>query len=242
MWRSTRGNTYYSSSEAILKGLADDGGLFILDEFSKVDFNETWIDLNYFEISKRVLSHCFKDFTQEEIEEVVSKAYSKDNFKEDIIKLKPFEDHAYLELYHGPTLAFKDMALTMLPHLMEVANRKINYAKKLIILTATSGDTGGAALSGFSKSENIETIVLYPNGGVSSFQEKQMLSFANDKAKAFAMDNNFDECQKIVKELFLNNEDSNIVLTSANSINIGRLLSFLCFVYYLLYQLFLCFQ
>ena len=224
MWRSTRGNTYYSSSEAILKGLADDGGLFILDSLSKIDFNSTWLNLNYKEISKNILSHFFADFSLEEIEEVVSKAYSKENFKEDIIRLKPFKDHAYLELYHGPTLAFKDMALTMLPHLMDVSNRKINYAKKLKILTATSGDTGGAALSGFSKSDNIETIVLYPNGGVSPFQEKQMLSFTNNKAHAFAVDRNFDECQKMVKEFFLNNNEKDVVLSSANSINIGRLI------------------
>lgn len=223
MWRSTRGSIHYSSSEAILKGLADDGGLFILDSLLKIDFNDSWINLEYSEIAKKILAHFFVDFTCDEIDEIVSKTYSKENFKEDVIKLKSFDTHCYLELYHGPTLAFKDMALTMLPHLMEIANRKINYAKKLIILTATSGDTGGAALSGFSKSSNIETVVLYPNSGVSPFQEKQMLSFTNSRAKAFAVDNNFDECQKMVKELFLNNKDSNIVLSSANSINIGRL-------------------
>ena len=205
MWRSSRGNTYYSSSEAILKGLASDGGLFLLDNLSKIEFDSSWLQLDYKEISKKILSHFFVDFTDEEIEEIISKAYCKENFKNDIIKLKTFNNHAYLELYHGPTLAFKDMALTMLPHLMEVANRKINYAKKLMILTATSGDTGGAALSGFSKSENIETVVLYPNSGVSPFQERQMLSFTNSNAKAFAIESNFDECQKIVKELFLNN-------------------------------------
>ena len=223
MWRSTRGNTYYSSSEAILKGLSDDGGLFVLDTLPKIDFDSTWIDLDYRKISKKILSHFFADFTTEEIDEVISKAYSKENFKEDIIRLKPFKDYAFLELYHGPTLAFKDMALTMLPHLMDVSNRKINYAKKLKILTATSGDTGGAALSGFSKSQNIETIVLYPNKGVSPFQEKQMLSFTNSKAHAFAVDKNLDECQKMVKEFFLNNKNNDVVLSSANSINIGRL-------------------
>lgn len=223
MWRSTRGNTIYSSSEAILKGLADDGGLFILEKLEKIEFDESWIKLEYKEIAEKILTHFFEDFTKDEITEVVQKAYSKDNFKQDIVKLKSFENHCYLELYHGPTLAFKDMALTMLPHLMDVANRKINYAKKLIILTATSGDTGGAALSGFSKATNIETVVLYPNGGVSPFQEKQMLSFTNHKAHAFAMNNNFDECQKIVKEMFLNNKSSEVVLSSANSINIGRL-------------------
>lgn len=223
MWRSTRGNAYYSSSEAILKGLSDDGGLFVLDTLPKIDFDSTWIDLDYLKISKKILSHFFADFTTEEIDEVISKAYSKENFKEDIIRLKPFKDYAFLELYHGPTLAFKDMALTMLPHLMDVSNRKINYAKKIKILTATSGDTGGAALSGFSKSQNIETIVLYPNKGVSPFQEKQMLSFTNSKAHAFAVNKNFDECQTMVKEFFLNNKNKDVVLSSANSINIGRL-------------------
>lgn len=224
MYHSSRGNKLYPSSYAILKGLADDGGLFILDNLSKIDFNEEWLSYDYKKIAFKILRHFLDDFSDEEICEVIDKTYCKENFDEDIIKIKSFADHTFLELYHGPTLAFKDMALTMLPHLMDVASRKTNYAKKLVILTATSGDTGGAALSGFNKASNIETIVLYPNNGVSPFQETQMLSFTNDKAKAFAMDNNFDECQKIVKEFFLNNKDSGVKLTSANSINIGRLI------------------
>lgn len=223
MYKSTRGNKLYSSSEAILKGLADDGGLFLPINISNINFNDDWLNYSYKDISKIILKNFFDDFTDEEINYVVNKAYSKDNFINKIYDVKTFDNHAYLELYHGPTLAFKDMALTILPHLMEVANNKINYAKKITILTATSGDTGGAALIGFRNSSNIDIVVLYPNSGVSKFQEKQMLSFTNTKAKAFALDCNFDECQTTVKDIFLNNKDSNICLSSANSINIGRL-------------------
>lgn len=223
MYRSSRGTELISSSEAILKGLADDGGLYIPSSIDKIGFDQSWLDLDYKDIARRILKHFFADFTIDEIDEVVEKSYSTKNFPNHIIKLKSFDTHSYLELFHGPTLAFKDMALTMLPHLMEVANRKINYTEKLVILTATSGDTGGAALSGFSSAENIETVVLYPNGGISNFQEKQMLSFTNEKAKAFSVDANFDECQRIVKDIFLEYDNKDIVLSSANSINIGRL-------------------
>lgn len=223
MYKSTRGNKLYSSSEAILKGLADDGGLFLPINIKNINFNQKWLDYDYKELSKIILKNFFEDFSDDEINYVVNNAYSSNNFTDKIYDVKCFDNHAYLELYHGPTLAFKDMALTMLPHLMEVANKKINYAKKITILTATSGDTGGAALSGFKNSKNIDIVVLYPNNGVSKFQEKQMLSFTNSHAKAFALDCNFDECQTTVKNIFLNNKDENMYLSSANSINIGRL-------------------
>ena len=224
MFKSTRGEKLYSSSEAILKGLADDGGLFIPTKIENINFNDEWIKYDYKKISNIILKHFFDDFNEKEIKYVVDRAYSKNNFINKIYGTRNFNNHTYLELYHGPTLAFKDMALTMLPHLMEVANKKINYAKKITILTATSGDTGGAALSGFKNSKNINIVVLYPNNGVSSFQEKQMLSFTNSKAKAFALNNNFDECQTTVKNIFLNSNDPNIKLSSANSINVGRLI------------------
>ena len=223
MYKSTRGNKLYSSSEAILKGLADDGGLFLPTTINSVNFNRNWLNYSYKDISKIILKNFFEDFTNEEINYVVENAYSNKNFIDKIYGIKTIDNHTYLELFHGPTLAFKDMALTMLPHLMEVANKKIKYADKITILTATSGDTGGAALSGFRNSKNIDIVVLYPNSGVSKFQEKQMLSFTNSKAKAFALDCNFDECQTAVKEIFLNNKNSNVCLSSANSINIGRL-------------------
>lgn len=222
MYKSTRSKKLYTSSEAILNGLADDGGLFIPESINNIDFNESWLTHNYKQTSFKILKHFFDDFTDEEINYVINKAYSKNNFINKIYDIKNFDNHTYLELYHGPTLAFKDMALTMLPHLMDVAIKKNNYNHKITILTATSGDTGGAALNGFKDSKNINIVVLYPNNGVSEFQQKQMLSFTNKNAKAFAMDNNFDECQNIVKELF-NNNNSDIILSSANSINIGRL-------------------
>ena len=222
MYKSTRSKKLYTSSEAILNGLADDGGLFVPESITSINFNTDWLAYNYKQTSFKVLKHFFDDFTNDEINYVINKAYSKSNFIDKIYDIKNFNNHTYLELYHGPTLAFKDMALTMLPHLMDVAIKKNNYNHKITILTATSGDTGGAALNGFKDSENINIVVLYPNNGVSEFQQKQMLSFTNKNAKAFAMDNNFDECQNIVKDLF-NSNNSDIILSSANSINIGRL-------------------
>ena len=130
-------------------------------------------------------------------------------------------------------MAFKDMALTALPHLMTVAMKKVGIKRKLTILTATSGDTGGAALCGFSKAPNIDIVVLYPNEGVSSFQEKQMLNFTNETSKAFAVNGNFDDCQRIVKDIFNTYHDNSmLLLSSANSINIGRLVPQIVYYFY----------
>lgn len=233
-YKSTRGQELYSCSEAIIKGLADDGGLFIPESIGKIGFNDSWLSLSYQEIAEEVLGYFFTDFEEDEIELVIRKAYNEKNFKDGMVGFKHLENRSYLELYHGPTLAFKDMALTILPHLIELACKKINYQKKITILTATSGDTGGAALSGFSQSENINIVVIYPNSGVSKFQEKQMLSFTNSKAKAFAYNGNFDDCQTMVKNVFLEarEKDTDVVLSSANSINIARLVPQVIYYFY----------
>ena len=127
MYKSTRSKKLYTSSEAILNGLADDGGLFVPESITSINFNTDWLAYNYKQTSFKVLKHFFDDFTNDEINYVINKAYSKSNFINKIYDIKNFNNHTYLELYHGPTLAFKDMALTMLPHLMDVAIKKNNY-------------------------------------------------------------------------------------------------------------------
>lgn len=225
MWHSSRSNKMYDSYQAIVAGLAPDGGLFIPDKLPKITFNETWLNYSYQEIAFIILKAFLSEFEDNELRLAISKAYSSRNFNDAIYRIKSFETHSYLELFHGPTLAFKDMALTLFPYLVDLACKHLKLNKKITILTATSGDTGGATLSGFSKLENINVVVLYPHQGVSKFQEKQMLSFTNEHAKAFSVNGNFDDCQSAVKKLFLElKNDDNLMLCSANSINIGRLL------------------
>ena len=233
MYKSTRGNKLVSSSEAIIKGLADDGGLYIPYPLPKLEFNDSWLSKTYPEIAKEIFKKFFDDFTEEEIKNVIVSSYNNTNFKGKVVGLRNFDKFSFLELYHGPTLAFKDMALTALPHLMGVAMKKMGIKRKLTILTATSGDTGGAALCGFSKAPNIDIVVLYPNNGVSTFQEKQMLSFTNETSKAYAIEGNFDDCQNIVKDIFNTYRDNSmLLLSSANSINIGRLVPQIVYYFY----------
>ena len=233
LYKSTRGNKLVSSSETIIKGLADDGGLYIPYPLPKLEFNDSWLSKTYPEIAKEIFKKFFDDFTEEEIKNVIVSSYNNTNFKGKVVGLRNFDKFSFLELYHGPTLAFKDMALTALPHLMGVAMKKMGIKRKLTILTATSGDTGGAALCGFSKAPNIDIVVLYPNNGVSTFQEKQMLSFTNETSKAYAIEGNFDDCQNIVKDIFNTYRDNSmLLLSSANSINIGRLVPQIVYYFY----------
>ena len=233
MYKSTRGNKLVSSSEAIIKGLADDGGLYIPYPLPKLEFNDSWLSKTYPEIAKEIFKKFFDDFTEEEIKNVIVSSYNNTNFKGKVVGLRNFDKFSFLELNHGPTLAFKDMALTALPHLMGVAMKKMGIKRKLTILTATSGDTGGAALCGFSKAPNIDIVVLYPNNGDSTFQEKQMLSFTNETSKAYAIEGNFDDCQNIVKDIFNTYRDNSmLLLSSANSINIGRLVPQIVYYFY----------
>ena len=225
MYISTRGNEKLSASQAIIKGLASDGGLFIPESFPEIKFDEKWLSKSYPELSKEIFKLFLDDYTEEEINYCVESAYSKLNFKEGFVGFKTFDKLSFLELYKGPTLAFKDMALTILPFLIEVAKKKHGVEDKSLILVATSGDTGGAALSSFMRSGAFDTVVLYPNKGVSEIQEKQMLYYTNSRTKAYAIEGNFDDCQSFVKEVFANYPKNNgVILSSANSINIGRLI------------------
>ncbi len=225
MYISTRGGEKLTASKAILNGLACDGGLFLPENLEKLNIDKNYLLKSYTEIAFDVLRLFLDDFTDSEIKEAISLSYNKDNFEEDFCKIKNFDKISFLELYYGPTLAFKDMALTMLPFLIDIAKRKNNVDSKSLILVATSGDTGGAALSSFIKNPLFDTIVLYPDGGVSEIQERQMLYYTNEKTKAIAVKGNFDDCQTFVKEIFSSYPKNNgVTLSSANSINIGRLI------------------
>lgn len=224
MYISTRGNEKLTASQAILKGLASDGGLFFPENIGKIDIKNCLND-SYVDIARKVFKLFLDDFTDNEIEYCLSSAYNSENFNNCFANVKNFDEISFLELYHGPTLAFKDMALTILPYFIEVAKKKHGVLDKSLILVATSGDTGGAALSSFMKNGVFDTVVLYPNGGVSEIQEKQMLYYTNDRTKAYAYNGNFDDCQTLVKQIFSTYPKNNgVLLSSANSINIGRLI------------------
>lgn len=224
MYFSTRSDEKVTSSQAIIKGLASDGGLYIFEQLPNIRYNPSMLNLSYNELAKLILKEFLDDFTQEEISYCVDMAYKKDNYIPDMVSFDLFSSLGFLNLYNGPTFAFKDMALQILPYLLSVAKRKNNIKEHTIILTATSGDTGSAALSGFSHLDDISCIVLYPNESISQIQELQMLSFNNDKARSVAVNGNFDDCQKAVKDIFNTVKIEGISLSSANSINIGRLI------------------
>lgn len=225
MYISTRGNEKLTASQAILKGLSTDGGLFIPESFPSINFDEKWLNKTYPQMATELFKLFLDDYTEEEILYCVNSAYSVKNFKEGFVGFKNFGNLSFLELYKGPTLAFKDMALTILPFLIEVAKKKNGVTDKSLILVATSGDTGGAALASFMQSGAFDTVVLYPNKGVSEIQEKQMLYYTDARTKAYAVDGNFDDCQNFVKSVFSSYpKDNGVLLSSANSINIGRLI------------------
>ena len=220
---STRSKISIGSSSAIIKGISDDKGLFVFKDIDMSFFNRDLLSLSYQDLSEKLFKVLLDDYPQDDISFIIDKAYNKDNFRPDIVDIKSLNDCSVLSLYNGPTFAFKDMALSILPLLLSKAKANSDNGKPTLILTATSGDTGSAALSGFSQNDNTYIIVLYPRVGVSEFQELQMNSYQSDKHLIFSVDGNFDDCQKIVKDLFQNTSTTNIDLTSANSINIGRL-------------------
>ena len=228
MFHSTRGKKLVSSPQAILNGLADDGGLYVIDELPKLDYHNLLND-DYQTMAAKILNSFFSEFTYEEIKKEIDEAYSSFDIKE-VVDLKGCDNSYFLELFHGPTLAFKDLALVVLPRLMKLSKQKLGYEKNITILTATSGDTGGAALNGFKSIDGVSIVVLYPHGGVSPVQEAQMCSFKGDNAKVLAILGNFDDCQSFVKDFF--NEHKDLSLSSANSINIARLAPQVVYYFY----------
>ena len=240
---STRtGEVINSSYEAILKGLADDGGLFLPENLPIIKFSEEEIkSLNYKFVAKKVISSIFDDFTKEEIESAVEGAY--DTFEDEILPITKLNNNYIMELYHGKTLAFKDFALSILPRLMKISIDKLNLKEKIVILAATSGDTGSAALSGFSNVEGTEVIVFYPTEGISEIQRKQMVCLDAKNSHAVAIKGNFDDAQSALKNIFNDDDlakslaEKNIRLSSANSINIGRLVPQIAYYFYSYYEL-----
>ena len=230
---STRGNNQkMTSAQAIIAGLADDGGLFVPDELPQVDmeFIKGLTKLSYQERAARVLGCFLTDYTDEEIKGCVERAYGGGKFDDAAVApLNIMEDVSVLELWHGPTSAFKDMALQLLPQLLSTALKKTGEKNQVLILVATSGDTGKAALEGFRDVEQTKIIVFYPENGVSRIQKLQMVTQQGENVAVTAVKGNFDDAQSGVKAIFSDREfnaklnEAGVSLSSANSINWGRL-------------------
>ncbi len=231
LYKSTRSDSApVKASEAILKGLAGDGGLFVPMQLPKLDVSlDALSKMTYKEVAYEVMKLFLTDFTEEELKSCIEKAYDEKFDTEVIAPLSEAEGAYYLELYHGATIAFKDMALSILPHLMTTSAKKNHVDHKIVILTATSGDTGKAALAGFADVEGTEIIVFYPKNGVSAVQEKQMVTQKGANTHVVGIHGNFDDAQTGVKKLFGDKElakemdEKGFQFSSANSINIGRL-------------------
>ncbi len=217
-----------SVSEAIIQGLADDGGLYTpqaLDQ--KVDLAST-LKMSYLELAQYILSLFLNDFSHEQIQQCVQNAYQNSFENNEVAPLRKYSDGWLMELWHGPTSAFKDVALTLLPHLLTAAYQNQNENDLISILTATSGDTGKAAINGFADVKNTAITVLYPEIGVSDIQKRQMQTSLGKNVEVIAVKGNFDDCQRIVKDAMKDpvvlEACKHMKLSSANSINIGRLL------------------
>ncbi len=231
MYASTRdANEKVTASQAILRGLANDGGLFVPTEIPALDVSvEELAKMSYQETAYAVMKQFFTDFTEEELKHCINSAYDSKFDTEEIAPLVSADGAYYLELFHGPTIAFKDMALSILPHLLITSARKNQVKNDIVILTATSGDTGKAALAGFADVEGTKIIVFYPKNGVSPIQEKQMVTQKGKNTFVVGINGNFDQAQTGVKTMFSDKElakemdAAGYQFSSANSINIGRL-------------------
>lgn len=233
-YRSTRNSgVNVTSAQAIAQGISEDGGLFVPSEIPSISMDDIKKlgDMTYAERAFFVFSKFLTDYTEAEIRYCVEGAYNTKNFDtENIAELAHLFDGTYmLELWHGPTCAFKDMALQILPYLLTTATKKINLNKKVVILVATSGDTGKAALEGFKDVPGTEILVFYPDNGVSAMQKKQMTTQEGQNVGVCAIKGNFDDAQNGVKAIFTNKEigeklaENGMMFSSANSINWGRL-------------------
>ena len=231
LYKSTRGKEQaVTASMAILKGLSEDGGLFVPERIPQLDVPmDKLAQMTYQETAYEVMSRFLTDFTEEELKNCISKAYDS---KFDTEKIAPLHEACgayFLELFHGATIAFKDMALSILPHLMTTAAKKNHVKNEIVILTATSGDTGKAAMAGFADVPGTKIIVFYPKHGVSPIQEKQMVTQTGANTYVVGITGNFDDAQTAVKKMFNDHEmaaeldQAGFQFSSANSINIGRL-------------------
>ncbi|WP_035779967.1 threonine synthase [Butyrivibrio sp. MC2013] len=231
-YSSTRGGgEQVKASKAVLMGLAPDGGLFVPDHIPAFDKSlEELSAMNYQDLAYEVMKLLLTDYTEEELRFCINSAYDKKFDCEEIVPLTEAGGAWFMELYHGKTIAFKDMALSILPYLMTTAAKKNDMKNEIVILTATSGDTGKAALAGFADVKGTRIIVFYPKHGVSPIQEKQMVTQKGDNTCVIGIEGNFDDAQTGVKKLFTDKElasemdSKGFVFSSANSINIGRLI------------------
>lgn len=233
-YTSTRNkNIRITASQAIAQGISEEGGLFVPCELPQFSLDEIgkMVSMPYTERAKTVLKEFLTDFTEEELDYCVEGAYAQEKFSSD--KIAPTVNvngnENILELWHGPTCAFKDMALQLLPYLMTVSAKKTAQGKTIVILVATSGDTGKAALEGFKNVDNTKILVFYPVDGVSPMQKLQMTTQEGNNVSVCAINGNFDDAQSAVKSIFTNDEikaqlaEKNMMFSSANSINWGRL-------------------
>ncbi len=233
-YNSTRNSSIkVSSAEAITQGISTEGGLFVPESIPSITLDEvkTLGEMSYADKAAYVFKKFLTDFTDAEIRYCTDNAYSTKNFEsESIAEISHLFDGTYmLELWHGPTCAFKDMALQILPYFLTTSAKKINLDKKIVILVATSGDTGKAALEGFKDVEGTQILVFYPEQGVSPMQKRQMKTQEGSNVGVCALKGNFDDCQNGVKAIFTNEEiknkldENSMMFSSANSINWGRL-------------------
>lgn len=232
---STRGQASpVTAAEAIKQGIAPDGGLFVPEHFSKVGAEQLqgFVGLNYPQLAQQILATYLTDYTAEELKHCVTSAYNTDKFDHSaIVPIQSLNKNLHvLELWHGPTCAFKDMALQILPHLLSLAAQKTGEQNQIVILVATSGDTGKAALEGFKDVPGTDVIVFFPDKGVSAVQRLQMLTQQGKNVTVVAVEGNFDDCQSGVKQVFGDQQfnqrlaENQCKLSSANSINWGRLI------------------
>lgn len=231
LYTSTRNSDEkVTASQAILKGLAEDGGLFVPERIPQLTVSlEKLKAMTYQETAYEVMKLFFKDFTEEELKDCINRAYDSKFDTPEIAPIVKADGAYFLELFHGSTIAFKDMALSILPYLMTVSARKNHVTNEIVILTATSGDTGKAALAGFADVKGTKIIVFYPKDGVSPIQQKQMVTQKGDNTLVVGIHGNFDQAQTGVKQMFSDKalaaemDACGYQFSSANSINIGRL-------------------
>lgn len=236
---STRGGKSLNCIEAIVKGISEDGGLYVPEEIPSIDKNFSEMkDWSYKTLAKYIIGKFFKDFTEEELNNCVENAYDSKFTDSRIVPVISKGKANFVELFHGSTLAFKDMALSILPYFTTTSLNKLKKKEELVILTATSGDTGKAALEGFKDVNGTKIIVFYPKSGVSQVQERQMITTKGDNTYVVGIVGNFDDAQNGVKEAFNDiefNEElkkEGFLLSSANSINIGRLVPQVVYYFY----------
>lgn len=245
LYKSTRSDApAVTASRAILTGLSPDGGLYVPTEFPKLGRPLSELaSMDYRELAYEIMSKFFTDFTEEELRTCIANAYDSKFDTEKIAPLVKKDGVYYLELYHGATIAFKDMALSILPHLMVTSARKNGVTNDIVILTATSGDTGKAAMAGFADVPGTKIIVFYPHGGVSNIQRLQMATQRGENTYVVAINGNFDDAQTAVKKMFNDKEMAEELsvkgyqFSSANSINIGRLVPQIVYYVYAYCQL-----